>query len=304
MSVALLRSSLLKTRLEWFSRAIRGTEKGDVRSLHRARIASRRLRELIPMLQLDAGVSRKLGRRLRRVTARLGSVRDLDVLALLSEDLQATLPRHRDALIRVGAAVSKSRDTARKRLRERVPVDEMNRLARKLDRTVVALGDEEAAKSLRRAARAWQWAMEARLGRRAARLVSAIDAAGAVYLPDRLHDVRISLKKFRYALELAAEVNGTQKMRPLRDLKRAQVLLGRMRDMQMLIDRVREVQASLAPPSLTAWRDLDALVVALDESCRRLHARYVRERELLHATSTKIASRPSGTAPRNQRRAG
>ena len=279
-------------------------EEGDVKSLHRARIASRRLRELVPMLQLDADVSRKLGRRLRRVTAQLGAVRELDVMVLMIDELQATYPNHRDALIRVGAAVSKSREIARKRLRERAPVDEMARLARKLDRTVVALREEEASQSPRRAARAWLWAMEARLARRAERLASAIEGAGAVYLPDRLHDVRISLKKFRYALELVSEAGGTNKAQALRDLKRAQALLGRMCDLQVLINRVRDLQASLAPPTLTAWRGLDALIVSLDESCRRLHARYVRQRDLLHATASKIASRPSTPAPRSQRRAG
>ena len=38
----------------------------------RARVASRRLRELLPVLQLDGDARRKLGRRLRKVTARLG----------------------------------------------------------------------------------------------------------------------------------------------------------------------------------------------------------------------------------------
>jgi hypothetical protein len=37
-------------------------------------------------------------------------------------------------------------------------------------------------------------------------------------------------------------------------LKRVQGLLGRMHDLQVLIERVREVQASLTPPSLAAWR--------------------------------------------------
>ena len=32
--------------------------------------------------------------------------------------------------------------------------------------------------------------------------------AGAVYLPERLHAVRIAMKKLRYAMELAAEAAG------------------------------------------------------------------------------------------------
>ena len=37
-----------------------------------------------------------------------------------------------------------------------------------------------------------------------ARLRAAIENAAGIYLPDRLHEVRIAVKKLRYALELAA----------------------------------------------------------------------------------------------------
>src|SRR5678816_1739434 len=89
--------------------------------------------------------------------------------------------------------------------------------------------------------------------------------AGAVYLPERLHDVRIASKKLRYALELWERLRGERNTAPVRALKRVQALLGRMHDLQVLIERVREVQASLTPPSLSTWRELDELVVALDQ---------------------------------------
>ncbi|HEY6211322.1 MAG TPA: hypothetical protein VIW45_03510 [Vicinamibacterales bacterium] len=41
------------------------------------------------------------------------------------------------------------------------------------------------------------------------------------------------------------------------------------------------MQATLAPPSVTVWRGLDRLVSALDEDCRRLHARYMHGRPAL-----------------------
>ena len=85
-------------------------------------------------------------------------------------------------------------------------------------------------------------------------------------------------------------------------MKRMQELLGRMHDLQVLIDWVREVQASLTPPNLTVWRELDALVLMLDESCRRLHARYLREREALRGVCANIAPQESGR--RSERRAG
>ena len=74
-------------------------------------------------------------------------------------------------------------------------------------------------------------------------------------------------------------------------LKRAQAVLGRMHDLQVLIDRVRDVQASIAPPQIAVWGELDALVIALDEDCRRLHARYMRSRDRLVALATGLSTR-------------
>src|SRR5207248_1929483 len=71
------RYDLLHKRLERFTRSLHGVDKGEIRAIHRTRVASRRLREVLPVLELDADVSAKLVRRLRRVTAQLGPVREL-----------------------------------------------------------------------------------------------------------------------------------------------------------------------------------------------------------------------------------
>jgi len=65
MPVSTTRSELLKKRLDGFTRALPGVEKGDVRALHQARVASRRLRELLPMLHLEPDTTRKISPRLR-----------------------------------------------------------------------------------------------------------------------------------------------------------------------------------------------------------------------------------------------
>ena len=90
MPVAATRSELLKKRVNQFSRVLRAVEKGDVRALHQARVTSRRIRELVPMLQLDGSIGRKIGRRLRKVTGRLGTVRELDVLLLMIDELHVS----------------------------------------------------------------------------------------------------------------------------------------------------------------------------------------------------------------------
>jgi CHAD domain-containing protein len=293
------RTKLLKQRLDRFTRVLPDVAKGDMRALHRTRVASRRLRELVPVLQLEGDVARKLSRRLRKVTARLGTVRELDALLLLIDDLQASRPMHRDALKRVGAAVVKSRDRARKALADRLPADEMWRLARRLGRVLEELRTSEKTGVWTKAG-TWAGAVDTRVAHRAARLTEALLVSGAVYLPERLHAARIAVKKLRYALELSADRSPVT----LRSLERMQAVLGRMHDFQGLIDRVRDVQASLMPPSLPVWRELDALILSLDEACRRLHARYVRERDSLRAMAARLSTNSSGPVRRPERQAG
>ena len=90
MPVAATRSELLKKCVDQFSRVLRAVEKGDVRALHQARVTSRRMRELVPMLQLEGAIGRKIAGRLRKVTGRLGTVRELDVLLLLIDELHVS----------------------------------------------------------------------------------------------------------------------------------------------------------------------------------------------------------------------
>jgi hypothetical protein len=73
-----------------------------------------------------------------------------------------------------------------------------------------------------------------------------------------------------------------------------------MHDVQMLIEQVRQTQASLAPPSVTVWRDLDVLVASLEDDCRRLHGRYMRSRDELEALAGRCSERPSPEVRRTQ----
>jgi CHAD domain-containing protein len=305
MPQSIIRSELLKRHLDRLTRALPGVEQGDVRALHRARVASRRLRELIPVLQLEHSTSKKLSRRLRKLTLRLGTVRELDVLMLGIDEMHEACGEQSSALARVGIAVSTERDHARRRLFTQLPLDGIRRLTQKLDHVVTELQLAEASSS-RSAVRLWKWAVDARVERRAARFATAVHEAGAVYIPERLHSVRIALKKLRYALELSNDVSAVRDEVDLRTLKRGQDLLGRMHDLQVLIDRVRQVQASLTPPNVAVWRELDALIARLEDDCRRLHARYMRARDALTAIAVRLgaAHASSGAAAQRTRRAG
>jgi CHAD domain-containing protein len=276
------RYELLNTRLERFTRMLHGLAEGDVRALHRTRVASRRLREILPVLELDPDVARRLVRRLRKVTERLGVVRELDVLTSLIEELHESGKYDSATLARLAASIAEARARARDRLFAKLPTGELRRIANKLKKVAGDLRDHK------KSSRGWRWAVEARLTHRATVLKHAMIEAGALYLPERLHAVRIALKKLRYALEVAAEAAGTPSANDLRTLKRGQDILGRLHDLQILIDRARELQASVDPPDVMLWRRIDALTTALENDCRRLHARFMRQQAAVRAVCDRV----------------
>ena len=295
MSVLPTRYDLLRARLERFSRAIPGVETGDIRAVHRTRVASRRLRELLPTLQFE-GKSAKLSHQVRKLTRRLGSIRETDVMLLLIAELHESGRFSESALRIVRDAAQSSRNEARAEISGKSAAASLGRLVRKLDRASRKLEGAEDAQ----ARRAWKWALDARVNRRALALSHAIDKAGSVYLAERLHATRIALKKLRYALELDVESRGLRSTAELRALRRMQDVLGRLHDFQVLVDHVRRVQASLAPPHVTTWRDLDTLLTALEQNSRRLHARYVGERQALLDICDRLTRR--GVTARNAQR--
>ena len=132
----------------------------------------------------SAAAARKLGRRLRKVTDRLGTVRELDVLLLLIDELHVSGRRGSGGLGRVGVRVSKSRDEARKRLFARA-ADRRRWRAWRASSTASSTELQEAERaSSKTAARSWRWAIDARVARRAARLAVG-DGGGRRAVPAR-----------------------------------------------------------------------------------------------------------------------
>ena len=293
MSAPRTRHKLLKARIDRFTRLLHGVAQGDVRAIHRTRVASRRLRELLPMLQLDGNTAERLAARLRTITRQLGEVRELDVLLGVVDELHASDGASKRVLGQIGGVIRLSREHAREKHVGKPLIAELHRIARKLAAAADALEKREDDAPRQRA---WRLASEARVARRAETLREAIVEAGAIYIPERLHTVRIALKKFRYAVEVEQEASRHERPAELRVLKRGQDLLGRMHDLQVLIDTARTTQAGVNTPSVAAWREYDALVTRLERECRELHARYVRERIAIAALAEKRAAK----APRDK----
>ena len=122
----------------------------------------------------------------------------------------------------------------------------------------------------------WRGVLATRLMRRAKDVALALEHAGPLYVPERLHVVRISTKKLRYALEIARDAGVAAATPLVRLLKRHQERLGHLHDLQMLLKHVRETEAS--PGVGSRVNDLTAYADSLDRECRRLHADFVEHR--------------------------
>jgi CHAD domain-containing protein len=264
--------------------------RGDADALHRLRVASRRLRELLPLLRLERDTALKLRRRLRKLTKRLGTARELDALWVLIQDLRENARYSAIALRQVGAAVASARERARERLAAKLSTSKMERLTRRLDDAERRLESDETKR--RRAMgpeHAWIWALDAREVRRATQLSLSIENAGPLYVPDRLHEVRLAVKKLRYAAELRATARGGPTTADIKALRGAQDVLGHLHDAEVLIAHVRQVQSTMFAPNLTAWHQLGLLVRALEDDCRRLHGRYMHHRAELRSIAVRMA---------------
>lgn len=295
-----------RDRLTAFARELDGVRRGNVEALHRARVASRRLRELLPLLELDRATHRRLNRQLRRVTKQLGTVRELDVL-IGSIDEFARRPRYSSvALAKLRHTVGLRRDEARERLASKLPARKLLRLVNRLERAMSGRPSIDPKDRLRgpfSAKQAWLRALDARLARRATRARNAIEMAGALYATEPLHAVRIALKKLRYSAELSKESGRAGLTADVNALKTAQDLLGRLHDYEILVTSARDVQASLALPSVATWRELRRLADVIEDDCRHLHARYMRDRRRLIAIADRLGARRGVTSAGSKRAA-
>ena len=254
--------------------------------MHRARVGSRRLREvLVPMREvLPAHAAEQARDEVRRVTRALGPVRELDVaIALFDElaDAQGLAPAARLAVRR---AMVRARDAAQRRLRAALPPRRQERLAAAL----AALTGPDPVDAFARLTAA----VDRRAARRGRKVRLALDGAGALYVPERLHQVRIAVKQLRYALEVAGHARRSRATARVTQLRVIQDLLGRAHDLHVLADRVRHVQLRLIRTSRTTAAELERLVAALDEACRTEHAAFMSRRAGLVTLCDAVAAPP------------
>jgi len=265
--------ALLRQRLVSMLKAMPAAQAGDESSVHQARVASRRLRGVLPVIgaRADADTLDRAQRQVRRITRALGPVRELDVSLALLEEFEKKGAAPARAIARVRESLQAQRVSRRRDMLDAITPTRLDKLRKRLVRVAVPNAHrepkpDEVSEALRQA------------GERAAILRAAIDRAGQLYLADRLHRVRVAAKKLRYALEIHRELTNSRATVAINRVKGQQDLLGRIHDLEVLIERTRAVQEGLAASNRRGTIELDGLIRALEDECREGHARYMRGR--------------------------
>ena len=262
---------------------------GNEEGVHQARVATRRIRELLPLTTdwyrpdaVDA-----LTDAFRQVGRSLGAVRDNDVQSALLRSLEARIPTAVPSLVLL----------RQQRERRRLPL--MRTLIKEfealdLDQMLKSVQfDAGRARALRRRSSGWDRPLRRAISERAADARQAIVHATGVYFPKRMHQARIAIKKFRYAVEIAAATGLWNPRNVIRELKKGQDVLGQLHDRQQLIDNLPGSEGASAPDSAPAPDPVQIRLVAevVEAEARDLHQRYLgRRQRLLDTTAT--ANRP------------
>lgn len=297
-------SALLVRRQEALDGELSPARKGHVDAVHHARVASRRLREAVPIVAagLDEVRVKPLKRRLRQLTRALGPVRELDVARDMVEALPAPEAEDRRLVDAWMAVLEAQRQSPARALRKALARRDRDTLHDLLDDLITARrrSDDDQ----------WRVTLARRVANRARTLSDCIEHTGALYHPEPLHEVRIAGKKLRYVLELAAETDLVKVARALKTLKAAQESLGRLHDLDVLLATLPAVPHAARGEALHAAAT--RVAADLEHESRLLHARYLRSRPALLrvtelAATTVVRSvrgRRRGPRPSRQERTG
>jgi CHAD domain-containing protein len=265
--------TIFRQNVDEFRAALPELLDGSPVGIHDARVATRRIREVLPLTRdWDRHqVADDLLGAFKRVGRSLGRVRDLDVRVDLLSYLEP----------RIGEAAAAVHVARRQQERQRLVL--MRKLIKRLEGLAVdgelgRLGKTGATKDLRlRMLQRPSWPGELRrlLDERSVATWDSIDHATGVYFPNRLHQARIAIKKFRYASEIATATGILKDDGLLRDLRRTQDVLGQLHDREMLI---RELDHIASQNGDVKRRQIRMIQQLAEAEIVDLHARFLARR--------------------------
>src|SRR4051812_37128 len=283
-------ATLFHTQLTTIAEKLPAVLDGRVEGIHDARIATRRVRELLPLLPRAPrwGSVDDVDEYFATLGRSLGRVRDADVRVALLASLEQRIPYAAPTLVLV----------RQRREHERLAL--MRRLIKRLERLdavrmLAALASERLHRTRFRDWRggspSWQRKLRSLVCGRAEAAREAIAHATGVYFPNRAHSARIAIKRLRYATEIVHATGVADRTETIRQLKKAQDLLGDLHDRQELSDHLGEDVSRTAGES--AADDQVALArQVIDAEVREIHQRCLARRERLIAACTEAADLP------------
>jgi len=273
--------TVLQTQVEALLGQLPAVRDADVEGVHAARVATRRLREALPLFSRSYPDDVKRVKKLvKRAGRRLGRVRELDVMDEGLTRRAGRMPMARHAVDAARKTLARRRDRARRRL---IKLFDSLRLDRRDQLRLRHRGDWW--HPFGGPARGWTALLWERIERRANDLNRAIDHAGGVNFPNRLHAVRVAAKKLRYSAELAGRAGLWPCGAAVDDLKRTQETLGRLHDAQVLLESMDGlVDGDAGESEVTLLKD------DLQGEIAERHAKYLEQRDRLRATAGACAA--------------
>lgn len=267
-------SQLVRRHFDDVLTHLEGAFDGDAESVHQARIATRRLREVFPLL--DNTHVERAASAVRAAGRELGRVRELDVvgnlLLAMSDRLPDTASTH---LHRLRQAVRQRQRDSRRRMVKRIERLDLPALR---DAFAEDNGRSRLGKWMPRisgrVSSSWSEPVWARIVTRSQEAAAAAERTPAIYFPNRVHKARIAIKKLRYAVEIAAETDLWRPDQIFKDLRKLQGILGDIHDLQVVGDFAAQPFPADGGPS-TDWSAINEFV---ESEIVRHYAEYSRRR--------------------------
>jgi CHAD domain-containing protein len=249
-----------------------GVRDGDSEAIHDARVATRRIREALPIVRASAA---NIDLEPVEVTAQragraLGRARDVGVALDLIQELERRAPQIARSVSALRCDLLWEQAASLRQLVKKIdalPIEEVRAIGQRLSARTWWAGPTN---TLRRSVRR---EMLHAVREQAGSLREVIVRGSGVYFPKRAHATRIDMKKLRYVLEIAQRPRPAA-VRGLELLKKTQSLLGKLHDREFLRERLERIQG---PESRHSSHD-PSLPVLLQAECATLYAEYLRRR--------------------------
>jgi CHAD domain-containing protein len=136
----------------------------------------------------------------------------------------------------------------------------------------------------------WEGKLESRRRQRAQALAERLRELGPLYVPVRLHAVRIAAKKLRYSLEADRAIRRAAVTRDIRALEVMQEHLGHLHDLQILQDRLHSALRETAADRAERGQ-LQRMRAEIEGECRTLHSQVLARASRWLALAERVEAR-------------